>query len=49
LLGYAEVQADRFGVTDVQIAIRLGRKARDHAAVMAAGAQVVLNDVADEI
>ena len=28
LLGNAEVEADRLGVTDVQVAIRLGRKAR---------------------
>ena len=31
--GEAEIQADRFGVADVQIAVRLRRKARVHAAV----------------
>ena len=49
LLGHAEVEADRLGVTDVQIAVRLRRKAGDDAAVMLARAQVVLDDLADEI
>ena len=38
LLGDAEVQADRLGVADVQIAVRLGREAGVHAAVVLAGA-----------
>src|SRR5262249_44273200 len=39
LLGDAEVQADRLGVADVQIAVRFGRKARRHpAAVLSGGA-----------
>ena len=29
--GEAEVEADRLGVADVQVAVRLGREARDHA------------------
>ena len=33
LLGDAEIQADRFGVPDMKIAIRLGRKT-GHGAVM---------------
>ena len=31
LLGDAEIQADRFGVADMEVAVRLGRKAGDHA------------------
>ena len=49
LLGHAEVQADRLGVTDVEIAVRLRGKAGDDAAVMLARAEVVLDDLADEI
>ncbi len=44
----AEIQADRLGVADMQIAVRLGRKARDHGFV-APGIEVGLDDVADEI
>ncbi len=44
----AEVQADRFGVADVQVAIRLGREARDHGRQaltgMRAGGQVGFDD-----
>ena len=47
--GQAEIQADGFGVADVQIAVRLGRKARVHAAAELAGLQVVEDDVANEI
>ena len=36
-LGDAEIQADRLGVADVQIPVRLGRKARVHAPAVAAG------------
>ena len=49
LLGHTEVEADRLGVTDVQVAVRLRRKAGDDAAVMLARAEVVLDDLADEI
>ena len=45
----AEIQADRLGVADVQIAVRLRRKARVHAAAELVGLQVVEDDVADEI
>ena len=48
LLGDAEIEADRLGVADVEIAVRLGRKAGDHAAV-ALGVEVGLDDVADEV
>src|SRR6185437_779305 len=44
----AEVEANRLGMADVQIAIRLGRKARDHL-FDAPGIQIGLDDVADEI
>ena len=49
LLGHAEVEADRLGVTDVEIAVGLGRKAGDDTAIVLARAEVVLDDVADEI
>ena len=42
-------EADRLGVADVQIAVRLGRKARDHAAVPAPAAGVLRHDRADEV
>ena len=35
LLGHAEIEADGLGVADVQIAVRLGREARDHRACAA--------------
>ena len=34
LRGDAEIQADRLGVADVQVAVRLGRKPRVHAAAV---------------
>ncbi len=48
LLGDAEVEADRFGVADMEVAVGLGRKAGDDLAD-AAGVEVGLDDVADEI
>ena len=48
LLGDAEIQADRLGVTDVQIAVRLRRKPGDRGLVLAR-LQVGAHDVADEI
>jgi hypothetical protein len=36
----AEVQADRLGVTQVQVAVRLGRKTRDDLAAVLAGGRV---------
>ncbi len=48
LLGDAEIQADRFGVADVQIAVGLRRKAGDHL-LHPACVEVGLDDVADEV
>ncbi len=48
ILRQAEIQADRLGMADMQIAVRLGREARDDALVLAAG-QIGFDDVADEI
>ncbi|MNK85884.1 hypothetical protein D3C87_1057810 [compost metagenome] len=48
LLGNAEVQADRLGMADVQVTVRLRRKAGDDGLVLA-GAQVILDDLTDEI
>ena len=45
----AEVQADRLDVTDVQVAVGLGREARDHLPVVLAGRDVRLDDVPDEV
>ena len=45
----AEVQADRLGVADVQVAVRLRREARVHPAAEAARAVVLVDDAADEI
>ncbi len=47
-LGDAEIQADRLGVADMQVAVRLGRKAGDHR-FDAAGIEIGLHDVADEV
>ena len=44
----AEVQADRLGVADMQVAVRLRREPRHHA-LRAAGIQVGLDDVANEV
>jgi len=49
LLRQAEVEADRLGVANVQIAVGLGRKARVHPAAMLVGLDVGADDVADEI
>jgi hypothetical protein len=48
LLSHAEIEADRLGMADMEIAVRLRRKAGDHAFVPAGG-QVRANNVADEI
>ena len=48
LLGDAEIQADRLGVADMQVAVRLRRKAGDDAGVTAGG-EVGADDVADEV
>ena len=44
----AEIEADRLGVTNVEIAVRLRREARDDGLVPAAG-EVGRHDVADEV
>ena len=43
-----EVEADRLGVTDVQVSIRLRRKARHHICV-ALGGKISRDDIADEV
>ena len=48
-VGEAKVEADGLGVSNVQIAVWLGREARLHAAGILVGLQVVLNDVANEV
>jgi hypothetical protein len=47
--GGAKIQADRFRVADVQVAVRLGRKARGHPAAVLASADVFGNQRPDEI
>ena len=47
-LGQAEVQADRLGMANVQVAVGLGRKARDDAGMLAR-IQVGLDDRAEKI
>ena len=47
--GDAEVQADRLRVADVQVAVRLGRKPRGHAAAVLAAGVVGGDDLADEV
>ena len=49
LVGDAEVEADRLGVADVEVAVGLGRKAREDLAAVLPGAAVLLDDVADEV
>ena len=46
---YAEVQADRFRVTDMEIAVWLGWKARNDSAAMFAGCVIGSHDVADKV
>jgi hypothetical protein len=45
----SEVQADRFRVAQMQIAVRLRRKARVYAALILAGLQIVDDDIADKV
>ena len=47
--GDAEVQADGFGVADVQVAVGFRRKAGNDAAAILVGLQVGLNDAADKV
>ena len=48
LLGNAKIQADRFGVADMQIAVRFGREARNNT-FDATRIEVGFNDVANEV
>ena len=48
LLRHAEIQANRLGVADMQVAVRLRRKARHHR-LDAAGIEIGLYDVANEV
>jgi len=48
-LGEAEIQADGLGVAVVQVAVGLGREARFDAAAPFRRADVLVNDVADEV
>ena len=45
----AEIQTNRFGMSQMQIAVGLGRKARDDAAAVLAGRPVVGDDLANEM
>ena len=49
LAGDAEVQADRLGVADVQVSVRLGREAGIDPPAVLAGAVVLADDLADEV
>ena len=49
LLADAEVEADRLGMADVEVAVGLGREPGHHAAVVGAGGLVLVDDGADEI
>ena len=46
--GDPEIEADRLGVADMQVAVRLGRKTGDDPCVLAAR-QIVVDDRADEV
>ena len=47
--GDPEVDADGLGVADVQVAIGLGRKPRDHAAAVLAGRDIRAHDLPKEV
>ena len=49
ILRHAKVQADRLGVTDMQVAVRLGREAGVHPPAELAAAVIGFDDLADEI
>jgi hypothetical protein len=49
LRGDAEIQADGFGVAEVQVAVGLGGKTRCHASAMPAGSVVGRHDLANEV
>jgi hypothetical protein len=45
----AEIDADGFGMADMQIAVRLGRETRLHAPAVLTGADLLGDDLADEV
>jgi len=45
----AEVEADGLGVADVEVPVRLGRKARVHATAVLPGGQIRVDEVLDEV
>jgi len=47
-VGDAKIEADRFGVADVKVAVRLRRKPR-HRGLVPAGSEIGAHDVADEV
>ena len=49
LLRNSEVHGDGFGVSDVEIAVGLGRETRLEAAAVATGSEVVFYDLLDKI
>jgi hypothetical protein len=46
---YAEIQADRFRMADMEIAVWLGWKTCNHSAAMFAGCMIGGDDVADKV
>ncbi len=49
LRGCFEVQADRLGMSDVEVTVGFGRKARGYAAAVLPGLHVLEDDAADEV
>jgi hypothetical protein len=49
ILRDSEIQADRLGVADMQVAVRLRRETGMQAAFVLAGGQIAFNDLANEI
>ena len=49
VIRYAEIQADRFRVPDMEIAVRLRWKTRNHSTAMFAGCVIGGHDVADKV
>jgi len=47
--GQPEIHTDGLGMTDMEIAVRLGRKAGDHLAAVLAGLNVGFNNLADKM
>src|SRR5260370_6322429 len=48
-VGQTEIDADRLGMADMQIAVRLGRESGLYAAIVLVGLEVFENNVADEV